>query len=70
MSPLTREASSETPQHGEPSIVACPIVKSATSASAFRIPLVVPLGAPDRSRCADVGLLMLGPATESGWDGV
>jgi hypothetical protein len=44
MSPLTREASSETRQHGEPSIVPCPIVKSATSASAFRIPLVVPLG--------------------------
>ena len=32
MSLLTREASSEARQHGEPSIVPCPTVKSATSA--------------------------------------
>ena len=33
MSPLTREASSEARQYGEPGSVPCPIVKSATSAS-------------------------------------
>jgi hypothetical protein len=37
MSPLTREASSEARQCGEPSIVPCPIVKSATSTSADRM---------------------------------